>query len=97
LIVGQAAAHGHASEVTETGDAFVECAIGTAARDNDFGENGLFGIEAKAGHLGVGAVAHDARAGEDGLDIFDEIDFRFGAGGFGLPINEAARGGNGQR
>jgi hypothetical protein len=97
LIVGQATAHGHASDVAETGDAFIEGAIGATAGDDDFGENGLFGVEAKAGHLGIGAVAHDARPGEDGLDIFHEIDLLLGAGGFGLPINEAARGGTGQR
>ena len=93
LIVGEAATHGHAGDIADAGDAAVEGAIGGVAGDDDFGEDGLFGVEAEAGHLGVRAVAGNAGAGEDGLDVADEIDF--GGGGSGRRLGGLMKSGCG--
>ena len=75
LIVGEAATHGHAGNVADAGDTSVKGAGRGVARNDHFGEDGLFGVEAQAGHLCVGTVAGDAGAREDGLDVADEVNF----------------------
>jgi len=60
LIVGETAAHWHANDISDAGDALIEMAAGRIAGDDNLRENGLLRVQPQTRHLGVRAVAHDA-------------------------------------
>jgi hypothetical protein len=75
LIVGQATAHRHARNIANTGDALIKMALGRVPRHNRLGKHRLFRIQTQTRHLRLGTVAHDARLGENRLNITHEIYF----------------------